>query len=140
MFATYGRVLYWEEQPDAVLIQANPVQNTWYTVLDTSLLPTAIGVEFLFHSFKIATVGETIYVRWTVDGNVRFGIKAAVADLDYYVHKDFLTAYLGETTAIHLTGIYAPIVGKSLKVEARKTTANGTGTLSSRVTYALWKP
>ena len=54
-----------EHQEDATLTQAAPVQNTYYTVLETTQNCRLIRV-----TGRIETTGETLNFRITVDGQV----------------------------------------------------------------------
>ena len=124
--------LIFQHQPDAYLDQAAPVQNTWYTVLDT----VKNAVVYMIVSL-IATTNETIEMRLTVDGNVITAVPAAyTADSNYYARISGLVAgnIVNSTTLYNLMS-YGPLFCRSVKVEIRKTTAAGAGNLSCRVFY-----
>jgi len=125
-----------EQQPDAALTQANPVQNTWYTVLDTTPNARIIGM-----ACAVLTTGETIEVRMTVDGQVKTGSMALSADTGYYVYlytgSDASKLYF-TSSVIEQYGRSFIIEGRSVKVEIRKTTAAGAGNLWACVSYARW--
>lgn len=118
----------------AILNQANPVQDQWYTMLDT-----VYNVRIVTTNIQIATTGETLEVRFTVDGIVLWGTLAATANSDYLV----AVGYSGETTGGLLEPSQAApwqrtsfiIECRSFKAELRKTTANGVGNLKGHIRY-----
>jgi hypothetical protein len=120
-----------QTQADALLSQATPVQNTWYTILDTVHYAKLFGI-----AIAVATTGETLEVRLTVDGNVYTGSQVAVADTAYKANP--YTAPTGTYLLMTTSSIQNSneLEGRSLKVEVRKTTAAGTGTITGCVTYA----
>lgn len=120
-------------QADAALSQANPVQNTWYTILNTTLMVKCWSIIGY-----VATTGETIEVRATIDGQVLTGSQAAVAGTPYGWYKDPLSSALYTDTNYASQFVMCPFECKSLKVEIRKTTAAGAGNLNGRVTYSRW--
>lgn len=123
-----------QHQDDAFLGVVNPVQNTWYTVLETTRA-RVYGMAFLVH-----TTGETIEMRLTLDGVAYTGSHAATAETDYLFFKALesptLRPRLPENS--HIEGVVSVLEGRVVKVEVRKTTANGTGSILSRVTWARW--
>ena len=124
-------------QADATIDQANPVQNTWYTVLATTL-----NVELDQFSMQVADTGETLAVEWTVDGIVLTMNQAATAGSQYMVHKganqDTLTITASATAQYGASSRYAPLKCRSLKIRVRKTTAAGVGNISARAMYHKW--
>jgi len=118
-------------QPDAVLSQVEPVQNQWYTVLNSTR-------ECRLYSFTVLvwTTNETLEVRITIDGVVLLGSVEANHTTYYYVHHQLYAAGLAIDSNIFLLGKYAPLEGRNVKVEVRKTTAAGSGTLDARVVWA----
>ena len=120
-----------EHQPDAHLAQENPVQNTWYTVLDVTRDCKVYAVTVL-----VWTTNETLEVRVTIDGQVLVGSIAASHTTYYYVHHQLYAAALAIDGNVFLLGKYAPIEGRNVKVEVRKTTAAGSGILECRVNHA----
>jgi hypothetical protein len=122
--------LTFKHQPDATLVQAAPVQNTWYTILDTTLNCCLYSVTIL-----VWTTGETLEVRVTIDGQILTGSVAATATTYYYVHLFLYAAGFAIDTNVFPIGKYMPLEGRSVKVEVRKTTAAGTGTLEGRAIY-----
>lgn len=118
-------------QADAVLAQAAPVQNTWYTVLNTTT-----NVRIIRIYANVALANETVQGQITIDG-VTVAIPAAVfvAGTGYFVRWAFdLTDSL--YWDVNEKYVAFLIEGKSVKVEIRKTTANGVGTLTCKVGYA----
>lgn len=125
-----------KQQADAVLAQATPVQNTWYTVLDTT-----INCRVIIISTRIVTTAETLEIRLTLDGEVYIGSIAATADQPYFpaFYGYSVTGSLLLLTTID-SSIYRSFLceARSVKVEVRKTTATGTGTLCGKVIYAKY--
>jgi len=119
-----------EHKDIALLDQATPVQNTWYTVLDTVHNVKVFGL-----AAGVADTGETIEMRITVDGGTITGSQVAVAGTSYRVHPYLLM------TGITLTFSSSVLINsnmceaRSFKVEVRKTTANGAGNLKAAVCY-----
>lgn len=112
------------------------VQNTWYTVLDTTENCKVIG----FGGY-IGVADETVEGRITIDG---------VTILVYGINWTFATQYLAswgyiDDNLMQWFGVDAMrlgqplIVGKSVKIEIRKTTANGANTLTAGVQYQVYE-
>jgi len=123
-----------EHQPDATLAQANPVKDQWYTVLDTKKNAKLYSMTVL-----VWDTDETLEARVTIDGNVLVGSLAATKNTYYYVHHKLYSAPATGLTIdanIFLLAHYAPLEGREVKVEVRKTTEAGNGNLESRVVYA----
>jgi len=122
----------WEQQPDATLAQAAPVQNTWYTVLADTGAYTKIIDIFM----QVLTTGETLEVEVTIDGLTKTGSIAAAAGTDYQVRHG--TTQLVDTfiPVTALTYSLLDYEGHDVQVRIRKTTANGAGTLNGKVIYA----
>jgi len=118
--------------------QAAPVQNTWYTVLDTTL-----NVIVYTISVRVETTGETLEARITADGNVYTTSIAAVAATTYWIIAQHPEPNL-PVTASDYSGVscaaqyFTHIEARSIKVEVRKTTAAGAGNLRARVNYGVW--
>lgn len=123
--------LTFQEQTDATLSQANPVQNQWYTVLALSRECKILVVTVL-----VWVADETLEVRITMDGKVLTGTVNATHTTYYYVHHQLYASALIVDANIFLLGHYTSLEGREVKVEVRKTTANGAGTLDARVVYA----
>ena len=124
-----------EVQANAVLNKA-VVQNTWETVLDTT-----VNVRLIKFSFRMTTLAEDIEVRVTDDvGSEIIAQAAAVAGTDYSLSISLLGT--GSTTryALSTTDYNHPFTleSRSLKVEIRKTTANGANNLQATCKYAKW--
>jgi len=123
-----------EHQPTATLTQAAPVQNTWYTILDTIANGRLIGVYF-----KVADTGEDLELRITIDGQTYVGVQAAVADTPYYINGiDYSSGALSVQSVLEVSqrkGAFL-LEGRNIKVEVRKTSAAGAGTFSGRAEYA----
>jgi len=127
----------WQHQPDAVLDQAAPDQNTWYPVLastDDVRIITFIGVIFV--------TGETVEGRITIDGvSIPINASAFVASTVYEAcnsspyNPDFywVTPVISQYRAF-------TIEGQNIKIEIRKTTAAGAGNLFSRIKWARLLP
>ncbi len=123
-----------EHQQDATLSQANPAKDTWYTGLDSKKNCRVYAVTVL-----VWTTNETLEVRVTIDGQVLVGSVEAAHTTYYYVHHKLYAAAalaLAIDGNVFLLGHYAPLEGREVKVEVRKTTETGTGTLDARVVYA----
>jgi len=122
-------------QAPATIDQAAPVQNTWYTVLDTTTF-----VRILAILAYVDVANETIEVRLTIDGQTLTGSQAALAGTSYCYGLQYQSNSLNTITA----GVNIPVMnycfleGKSVKVEVRKTTALGAGNLHCLVTYQKW--
>ena len=120
---------------DALMQQANPVQNTWYTILNTSTNLRVYGA-----GVAVADTNETLELKLTIDGNTLTGTQAAVAGTMYIALKDAgsnATTLTMSATQYNLMR-YSPLDCKSFKAEVRKTTAAGVGTITGRVVYSQW--
>lgn len=126
--AAINTALTYQYQPMITFNQVTPTQDAWYTVLDTTTNVIIHGVVVL-----IGTTNETVQLRLTIDGQELAPSVAAVAGTYYSLYVDGRNAPLviAAFGAVQTLGIS----GRSVKVEVRKTTANGTGTLSARVVY-----
>jgi hypothetical protein len=122
--------LTFEQQPDALLSKEAPAQNTWYTVLD--------GRDCRVYAVSVLvwTANETLQVRITIDGQELLGTVEATHTTYYYAHHQLYASALAVDGNVFLLGKYTPLEGRSVKVEVRKTTATGSGTLEARVVYA----
>jgi len=123
--------LTFQHQADATLSQANPEQNTWYTLLDTTLNALIYAI-----SVRVATTDETIAVRITVDGQVYTGSTAQTKDTWYYWYIRVRDGTMEASSLTVGVAYIGPLEGRSVKIEVRKTTAAGTGTITGRVIYA----
>jgi hypothetical protein len=131
-----------ELQADAILNQAAPVQNTWYTVLDTTE-----NVRVLNILFTVGVPNEDVEVELTIDGRtfVAGQAPATGASIYYFVLADSVLATMDfgfntELAATVPTWVLRPflIECRSLRVRIRKTSANGAGILSCGVHYQKW--
>ena len=135
---TSGSPHHYNHRPIALLAPTAVVQNTWYTVLDTTE-----RVRLIMINMRMATNIETLQVQITIDGVVLAGEQvAAVVGTDY---KAVLTA----TAYAQSLGIVSSadtaflglrpflLEGRSVKVEVRKTTVVGAGNMTASVVYAV---
>jgi hypothetical protein len=107
------------------------VKDTWYTVLDTKKNAKIYAVTVL-----VWTESETLQVRVTIDGQVLRGEVEATHTTYYYVHHNLYGGALTIDANLFLLGHFTPLEGREVKVEVRKTTEAGSGTLDARVVYA----
>jgi hypothetical protein len=123
--------LTFQHQPDAVLSQVDPDPEQWYPILQESRECRLYSLTVL-----VWTTNETLEVRITVDGVVLLGSVEANHTTYYYVHHQLYAAGLTIDGNIFLLGKYTPLEGRNVKVEVRKTTAAGSGTLDARLVWA----
>lgn len=127
-----------EYQAPATLNQANPVQNTWYLILDTTKYVRLYGI-----SVNIEDTNETLECRVTIDGET-LGIAANAATHSTNYYAKFLPGAISRVNNLYINEITFPykaflLEGHSVKVEVRKTTAAGTGNLTGIVVYGVLK-
>jgi hypothetical protein len=120
----------------ALLNQAAPVQNTWYTLCD--LAKKRIRVFEI--SFTVAAVGETLQLELTIDGQVLNLVdQVAVATTPYFpaltVDYNGAIMYNSNTTTSKIEYRCFLIECQRLKIRLRKTTAVGAGNLQASVCY-----
>lgn len=126
-------------QAIATLDQAAPVQDTWYTILNTN---TKRDCKIIRIATRVETANETLQIRVTIDGvavssaslNATFGTM-------YSWWKAIWTDAQTETWYYgNISAVTAPYIaeGRSVKVEMRKTTAAGAGNLRGAVLYSQW--
>lgn len=132
-----GRPYYIQHQADAVLNQAAPVQNTWYTVLAVTE-----DVRIIIAEAHILVANEDLQMRITIDGNVILFEKPNAAFGTFYTAQPSPGyADYGDldvvTVALNRAFLYE---GQSVLIELRKTSANGAGNLCSRVKWARLMP
>lgn len=129
-----GPQMYPLHHADAILNQANPVQNQWYNVLPTSFNTRVIGI-----SVNIIGAAETIEVRLTIDGNVYTGSQAQ------NVATEYEWVWLPRSTGTLLVAM-TPIAtayhsfmceGHSINVDVRKTSAGASTALQCCVSHAV---
>ena len=120
------------------LLQAAPVQNTDYTILDTTenciIYQVAVNIE---------DTNETLDLTLTIDGETTITTGVACDHSNsYYLFKraNAITRVMDYTliktaaTATDDMSAYI-IMGKSIKIEVSKTTAAGAGNLTGIVIY-----
>lgn len=125
-----------EMQEEVTLNQAAPVQNTYYTILDTTE-----NCRVYSCVVRVDTTGENLQVRVTVDGQVFTSPSTGVG-----ANTDFMVALGPTTTAGQAYKIMTAatnwgafiIEGRSVKIEVRKTTAAGAGNLKGNCRYGKW--
>jgi hypothetical protein len=113
------------------------VQNIWNTVLDTTK-----NCRILGFAVEMETAGETVEGRITIDGQTwTFTAFAAAADTPYWgvvsIDPDtgVMGCYFSATNYLVYGAMACGLEGRSVKVEVRKTTANGANNLKSSVIY-----
>ncbi len=123
--------LTWKLQnPPAYINQENPVQNQYYTVLD-STVPTRIKQM----GFRVDTTGETVLCRVTIDGFVVSAApRVATAGSMYWC---YFQPDLDGNAVYNSSTLPTPnwLEGKTLKVEICKTTNAGNGNIRCVVAY-----
>lgn len=123
-----------------LLDQANPVQNTWYTVLSI----TGRSGLLLFGGAGIATTNETLEYEVTIDGHLyaTLGFAAtAGTTAEAYCRAHALSQVLEinlDTTSKTFSRLDLPFKN-SVLVRLRKTTAAGAGDLRGIAAYWLWE-
>jgi len=127
-----------EYQTPATLSQAAAVQNTWYTILDTTE-----NIRVYQVVGRILTTGEDLEVQITVDGEtIACTGVSCVAGSTYYIIKqnandaDKFTLVVREDEEMYPQAYL--IEGRSVKIEIRKTSANGAGTLLGLAQYGRY--
>ena len=120
-----------QHQPDAHIAVEDPNQNEWYPVLVTTREAKVYGLTVL-----VWTTNETLEVKVTIDGNVLTGSIEATHTTYYYVHHALYAEALIIDGNVFLLGKYAPLEGRNIKIEIRKTTDAGSGTLEGRAVWA----
>ena len=114
------------KMPIATIDQAPPVQNTWYTVLDTVIAGRLIYLSMKHDNTDSSAL--TINMRVTIDG-VTLTAAADAAGVDnttYYFYVDPTSDALLSTTTVFNAGYYEDVRGNSIKVEVRMTGVPGT--------------
>lgn len=120
------------QKDDAILIQANPVQNTWYNVL-----PTKPNARIYLASLVVGTANESLDMRILVDGIVVSGSISATfgtvyrAIFNYGIASNSLALVTVDQNCTYI------LEGSNVSVDVRKTSATGAGTLSAKVVYAV---
>ena len=127
--------LVFEHQPNAILNQAAPVQDTWYTILeDTNVKINAIAIS-------VAATGEDLEVQITRDGELN-PCSVAVAVAAAATHRAYILTYangsrvvIGAAGGLGLSMNQSSFEARSVKIEVRKTTAAGAGNLQASVDW-----
>lgn len=123
-------------QPDIFVNTALPVINTWYTALAATSNVRLIGIYIY-----VATANESVEMRITVDGVV-IDPTAGVAINFGAWYSGHLTSGQDELNIIACATVEPTtyrafmLEGKNVRVEYRKTTANGANPLYCMVKYA----
>lgn len=116
-------------------MQENPVQNEWYTILETT------NARLVNLALAVLTTAETIEFRATVDGVVSTLSQTANVGVSYYIHN-VQTAQAANHFGLSNVnyGVYRPFhsEARSYKFEMRKTTNNGNGTFVASAVYARY--
>jgi len=129
-----GGAVRWQQQTDAILNQAAPVQNTWYTALETTRY-THIKLVVC----SVAATAEDLEIEVTVDGVTYAGSKAgAVAGTTYAAGWAVASGAAG-VLSLYTVAVDSllDLEGNDVRMRVRKTTAAGAGTLNCKVIYAL---
>lgn len=100
----------------------NVTQNTWYTLLDTKY-----NIRLYSLRVAIVTAAEDIAVRLTINGTATTITQAGAVDSTSYYAAYRPGSGLILTTLEYNIGWYEAITFRSLKIEARKTSANNAG-------------
>ena len=137
VFYSPGR-FHFKKEPIATITQT-PVQNTWYTVLDTTSY-----VRILYIAVKqdnTDNVAKALEIRVTIDGNAISGAGTPGDNTWNYINLTPTVDTLSYTAAIFNSSYYVEMRGHSVKVELRMTDAPGTAeTLDGRVQYEVLSP
>ena len=119
------------------LAQAAAVQNTWYTLLNTTADCYVYSVAIM-----MSTVQETLEVRYTIDGSVYTIAAGVVCAADTWfvggVNVSTGLPYF-EAAGNRVNWIRYDFCGRSVKVEVRKTTVAGANVLNGYVTFGSMK-
>jgi len=130
-----GELIY-EYQPPALLDQAAPIQNQWYTVLEET------NVRVYKAASTVMTVGENLEMQIHIDGELIEGAATPVgAGVTFLAHLyanastllDFV--FLSSIAGVNYYGPAFLVEGKEVKIEVRKTTAAGAGNLRAIVMW-----
>ena len=132
----YGKTRREINKTVTVTTQANPVQNTWYTMLNE-----AAYVQLILIGAQVATTGETLELRVTLGGyteTISFAATAAA------IYKTTVSGNPTDGVILAVesgtqTRNFRHLEGRGLKVELRKTTNNGVGTITARSCYEVIK-
>jgi len=99
-------------------------------------------VRLVNFALAVQTTAETIEFRATVDGAISTWSQTANPGVHYYI-QTIITALTNTHFGLSNVnyGQYRPFhsEARSIKLEMRKTTANGNGTFNASVTYAKFQ-
>lgn len=129
--------LTFERQPIAALNQDPPVEDTYYTILDTTANAKIYCIATKQKNDEASV--ENLQLKITIDGETiettTRGHASNTWNFWYFeLHDDELTVTTSETSAMVST---MPFEGRSVKIEVRQTTDVGTNAeLDGRVHYA----
>lgn len=128
-----------DPQNPAELDQSNPEQNTWYTIL-----PYTDNCRVYAVSMNVDDTGETLQMKIDNDGVIIMGQPMSVQpDKPYFAYL-WPNSFIGELSlryeSIGWQVIKAFLVeGHNVRVQARKTTASGSGNLTGLAAYGVLK-
>ena len=126
---------HWKFMPLAAVDEAG-VQNTWYTVLDTT---TNVRLySFVGNQVNNEAAAKDIAIRVTIDGlTLSYAVSSSSGGLRYFIMQPTTEAYY-HGNVYTLVGTYVALHGRSVKVEIRSTSAAGTNQhLYGYVRYAV---
>ena len=116
---------HWKFKPLAT-VDAAGVQNTWYTVLDTTLKVRLYSLWM--NQYNDEAAAKTISMQIIVDGvtltHTLSGASNTTPSRCYEIGQQ--TDTLEAAPATYLIGRYVALHGKSVKVQVRSTSAAGT--------------
>lgn len=118
---------------------APPVQNVWYTILDTT---EDVNLQYMaaIHS-NVGAVAKTIEFRLTIDGLVMTGSFLAPNSTYIYARIWSQADNLLVAAVENPAGLEGKLQGQSVKVEYRMTDAPGVNqTLDGFVRYGTLEP
>ena len=124
-----------EHQPDIDFVQANPVQNQWYTILETT------NARIIGIMLRVLDTDETLELRITLDGQVYMRPLLATAVTMYHVIlKEVGNFFVFDPDSTIVAYQYRAFLveARSIKIEIRKTTIAGNGDLEADVIWAKW--
>lgn len=132
------RKFMWEKQPFAT-INLTPVQNTWYTVLDTTKFVKLIYL--VLGQGNAETADKSCQLQVVMDGITHTMPNVSISNNVYkYCYLHPLSDEMRAIDALINAAYYDSWEGHSVKVEARLTSAVGTNQiLRSRVQHEILK-
>lgn len=129
------RKFAWKFNAQAETDQQPPVQNTWYTILDTT--EDVRLAFFLVLQDNTETDAKNVDARITVDGVTLTGTPLSLADNTWeFIYHARTSEVLLSSTASLMVLYYESLFGHSVKTEVRLTSAPGTNQrLLARCTF-----